>query len=367
MEVLDASSASLYDGYAHAYALSTQCTAMLGGGPASVSSNSADSKVMEAGLGRFVSTPSVARDMLQIMEKAGEEKLKYWGFSYGTYLGATFAAMFPDKVGRLVNDGILCKLLVITALTFLGNVDAIEFSFGNGTHFVMDTDKVMESFYHFCHLAGPTDCAFYSETPELIEARLNNLLQRLKTNPVIVPAPNSSGKRPQIVKYSSARRMIASALYRPLLLFPTLAVALSELELGDGRQFIDLSGQGSGDPFLCESDPGPSPELPEVEGSGDASNAVLCSDGGIMTATAQEFGEYVDMLTDISKSAGPTMSEMRLACVGYTVEAKWRFSGILSIPLIPREITHIIRTFPREYELPDSLHCQHSRQRHAPS
>ncbi len=39
------------------------------------------------------------------MNKAGYEKIRYWGFSYGTYLGGLFAAMYPDKIDRMVNDG----------------------------------------------------------------------------------------------------------------------------------------------------------------------------------------------------------------------------------------------------------------------
>ena len=35
----------------------------------------------------------------------GDEKLTYVGASYGTFLGATYAGLFPDRVGRLVLDG----------------------------------------------------------------------------------------------------------------------------------------------------------------------------------------------------------------------------------------------------------------------
>ncbi|KAH8587687.1 TAP-like protein-domain-containing protein [Bisporella sp. PMI_857] len=311
VEVIDAHQGTLYDAYAHASAFSKQCASMIGGGNRT-STLLSDRSLAEAGPGRFVSTASVARDMLEIMEKAGQKKLRYWGFSYGTVLGTTFATMFPDRIDRMVNDG---------------NVDAVEFTAGNGTHFVQDTDKVMDAFYRFCHQAGPENCTFYASSPGEIEARLERLLKTIRKHPIIVPAPQFSNKRPEVVSFSSVRRMIASALYRPLVMFPSLADALAALEEGNGRPFIDFSGQGAGDPILCENEPGPTPELPEVEDSPDATNAILCSDGGLMTDTADEFGSYVDKLVALSKSAGATMAHMRLACMGWTVEAKWRFAG----------------------------------------
>ncbi|MBA3232820.1 MAG: alpha/beta fold hydrolase [Propionibacteriales bacterium] len=52
-----------------------------------------------------VSTVEVARDMDVIRSVVGDDVLSYFGASYGTYIGATYAALFPDKVGRMVLDG----------------------------------------------------------------------------------------------------------------------------------------------------------------------------------------------------------------------------------------------------------------------
>ena len=52
-----------------------------------------------------VSTIEAARDMDVLRSALGEEKLTYLGASYGTKLGATYAELFPDKVGRFVLDG----------------------------------------------------------------------------------------------------------------------------------------------------------------------------------------------------------------------------------------------------------------------
>jgi pimeloyl-ACP methyl ester carboxylesterase len=81
----------LYDYYARSKAISEACVTTLGDGNSSAL--------------RFVGTASVARDMLEIMHLTGTKKLKYWGFSYGTVLGGMFAALYPDKVERMVNDG----------------------------------------------------------------------------------------------------------------------------------------------------------------------------------------------------------------------------------------------------------------------
>ena len=92
---------------------------------------------------RHLSTPAVAQDMLSIIdawdtwrEETGQTnedvieqeddsnpstkgKLVYWGFSYGTLLGATFASMFPDRIGRGMYCHVSCQRGIYTDLSKL--------------------------------------------------------------------------------------------------------------------------------------------------------------------------------------------------------------------------------------------------------
>ena len=52
-----------------------------------------------------VDTVSAARDLDLLRAVLGDERLNYLGYSYGTFLGATYAELYPEKVGRLVLDG----------------------------------------------------------------------------------------------------------------------------------------------------------------------------------------------------------------------------------------------------------------------
>ncbi|WP_037682065.1 alpha/beta hydrolase [Streptomyces griseus] len=55
---------------------------------------------------KHIGTVNASRDMDVLRSALGDKKLNYLGFSYGTRLGAVYAAQFPDKVGRLALDGV---------------------------------------------------------------------------------------------------------------------------------------------------------------------------------------------------------------------------------------------------------------------
>lgn len=55
----------------------------------------------------FITTANTARDMDRIREALGEAKISYYGESYGTYLGAVYTTLFPDRSDRIVLDSSL--------------------------------------------------------------------------------------------------------------------------------------------------------------------------------------------------------------------------------------------------------------------
>ncbi|MEV7966632.1 alpha/beta hydrolase [Sphaerisporangium sp. NPDC088356] len=68
------------------------------------------SKACDAAYGdllKHMTTVDAAKDMDQIRKALGQRQISYVGYSYGTYLGATYATLFPDKVRRLVLDSIV--------------------------------------------------------------------------------------------------------------------------------------------------------------------------------------------------------------------------------------------------------------------
>ena len=61
----------------------------------------------DATIARHMSTADVVRDLDLLRRAVGDRKLTYLGFSYGSYIGNTYANLFPGNVRALVIDGVL--------------------------------------------------------------------------------------------------------------------------------------------------------------------------------------------------------------------------------------------------------------------
>ncbi|KAH8737991.1 Alpha/Beta hydrolase protein [Ilyonectria robusta] len=297
--VVDERPGLVYDAYARASAYSSVC----------------ETAMASTGIMSHLSTASIARDMLEILDKTGHARLRYWGFSYGTILGGVFAGLYPDRVERLVSDG---------------NCDYHDWFKLDHANFVSDTDKIFDAFDSACHKVGPDRCALWAESPEAVQNRRGDLLARLRISPVVVPAWShpSGPELPALITYSKLQRLTQTILYKPQTQFQRMAHVYAALERGDGMPFYDMMREHATDEpgQLCLLGDTPATMPQETGTEDDAFPAIMCSDNEPVTDTPEEFEQFANKIEGISKWAGAVNLLFRVVCLGKTVRPKWRFS-----------------------------------------
>ncbi|MEV6973192.1 alpha/beta hydrolase [Kitasatospora sp. NPDC093806] len=134
------------------------------------------------GLLAHISTANTARDMDLLRRALGDRQLSYLGTSYGGYLGATYANLFPHRVRAMVLDSAPDPIAWST-----GRGDQAA---GAGALLRNGTDvaaaRVLDAFLDRCGQAGPPTCAFSAGTGAATRARYGELLRRLRARPVVV-------------------------------------------------------------------------------------------------------------------------------------------------------------------------------------
>ncbi|GAA1950681.1 alpha/beta hydrolase [Amycolatopsis minnesotensis] len=131
-----------------------------------------------------LSTASVARDLDRLRAAFGEPKLKYYGKSYGSVLGETYANLFGDRVGALVLDAVDDPVNWSTG--YRPQDAAKPFSFRLDAF--PDAQRALESFLRSC--AAAPQCAFREPGTDLL-VRYNGLLDRLQRGPVATTDPET--------------------------------------------------------------------------------------------------------------------------------------------------------------------------------
>jgi len=232
----------------------------------------------------------------------------------GSVLGTTFAAMFPDHVGRLIVDGV---------------VDVDDYYAGTWESNLSDTEKVMNSFYQYCFEAGPENCAFYTgNNPTDIRKRLENLLEALRVEPIPVYNNTFTGL-PEMITYTDLRRGIFMSLYAPVVFFPLLAKTCVELEARNGNTALKFMRNNV--ECNCQIDPVPSIRF-------EASPGIFCADAKDHDMSLEEFKRYVDYLVSQSPTIGDIWAAHRTYCRGWDIQQKWPLNvtieGNTSFPLL---------------------------------
>lgn len=128
-----------------------------------------------------MSTANVARDLDVLRAAVGDAKLSYYGVSYGSYLGQTYANMFPGNFRALVIDGVL------DPIAWANTGGAIPFS----TRLRSDAGALatLNEFFRLCDAGGEEHCAFAPDSA----ARYAALAQKLLDDgPVDVTFPDGS-------------------------------------------------------------------------------------------------------------------------------------------------------------------------------
>jgi pimeloyl-ACP methyl ester carboxylesterase len=186
---------------------------------------------------RHVSTANVARDMDALRAALGDERLSYLGFSYGTFLGATYAALFPDRYRALVLDGPVDPGQWIHDPVALSSTQLVAF------------ERALDRFLAAC-AADQTACSGFGGSDP--STAYDALLASAAATPI--PAPRYT-EDPRPVTADDIRNVTLQLLYAKQL-WGVLGAALAQAASGDAsliRAVVDLIIFPAGDPGLDRS------------------------------------------------------------------------------------------------------------------
>ncbi|CZR62825.1 uncharacterized protein PAC_12722 [Phialocephala subalpina] len=269
---------------------------------------------------KFANTVAVSNDMLRYAELRArslglpekESKLWFMGQSYGTVLSATFAPLFPDRIGRMILDGV---------------VDADDYYTGGWETSLIDTDKAAASFFTYCYEAGSL-CAFNNNAINAtqIEQRFFKIFEDIRQSPILISDPLLAFT-PVLIAYQELKSYFFNALYDANTNFPTLASVLTDLEqrngtslgVASGRLFVGAPANYTDDTYLL----------------GQVRTQIACMDanGRFNMSTFEKYEDHVQFLLNQSFYGGNTIaSVVGTPCGGLRIKSpqSQMFNGSVS-------------------------------------
>ncbi|MEU9001854.1 alpha/beta hydrolase [Streptomyces sp. NPDC048551] len=234
-----------------------------------------------------VGTENAARDLDRIRQALGDEKLNYFGISYGTELGGVYAHLFPKNVGRAVFDAVVDPTAT-SEQGSLGQAKGFQLALGN---FAQD-----------CVNRGD-ECRLQGSTPKEIEANVIALQKRLAAKPI-------AGIGDRMLTESAATNGIAQALYSKEL-WPLLEQGLDEAEGGQGQLLMALSDALNG-----------RDQQGRYSNIGAANTAINCADTKERYTLAQTKAKLPEF-----RAASPVFGDFlgwsMLSCTDWPVPGAW--------------------------------------------
>lgn len=226
----------------------------------------------------YFNTQQAARDLDVIRAVLGLERLDYLGFSYGTELGATYIALFPERVGRFVLDGAVDPTL----------------SSGEGTlNQIAGFDAAFRTYLADC--LSQSDCPFVG-TVDNAMTRVEKLLESLETAALKTQYDRDAG-------LTVALYGIIAALYSQDS-WPYLTQAFEEAFQGDGSTLLLLAD------FYNDKDPAGG----YLSNIAEANTAINCADERV---DPKDFAQLSKDVLAASSVFGKYFGYPELGCLGW--------------------------------------------------
>ena len=226
----------------------------------------------------YFNTQQAARDMDVIRSALGVEKLHYLGFSYGTELGATYIALFPERVGRFVLDGAVDPTLSSGEST----VNQVE-----------GFDKAFRTYLADC--LAQASCPFAGTVDDALK-RVDELLLDLQTTKLASQYDREVGLTVALYGIFAALYSQASWTY--------LTQAFEEAFQGDGSTLLLLAD------FYNDKDP----DGGYLSNINEANTAINCADERV---DPEDFSMVKQAALDASQVFGKYFAYPELGCLGW--------------------------------------------------
>lgn len=248
-----------------------------------------------------LSTDNVARDLDQVRAALGEERVTFYGASYGTVVGPMYATLFPERVRQMVIDApVDTDLWQNDPLRLLDDV-------------ARSNEQTLDAWFETCRAEGVEVCPFGDGDPE---AAFDALITELEAAPLRVPPAEGltpGGTLDGAMTLESVRAAAGNQA-----LWPLLTVGLLAAQQGNGTPLHYLVSKVTVAPFG-----GPYATLQE------AHTAVRCADWPALTNLA-EHRAAARRISARDDRLGSRAAYSALNCARWPVENEDRFTDELT-------------------------------------